>query len=58
MALYSGRSTLFLDQTEARRAKKIFFGDRPPPYIRVWITPYPPLSQGVDPALLCTITYA
>ena len=33
-------SPLFSDQTEARRADKIFFGDRPP------------LSQGLDPALL------
>ena len=38
---------LFLDQTDARWAKKIFFGDRPPPprmtgrpplpYLKVWI---------------------
>ena len=38
---------LFLDQTEARRAKKIFLGapptlskgldDHPPPYLKVWI---------------------
>ena len=37
--LLSGRSRggpppLFLDQTEAQRAKKIFFGDRPPPLIQ------------------------
>ena len=32
---------LFLDQTEARRAEKNFFGD-PPPYLRVWMTPLPP----------------
>ena len=31
-------STLFLDQTEAWRAKKIFFGDWAPPYRRVWMT--------------------
>ena len=50
---------LFLDQTETRRAKKIFLGDRPPP-------PHPPskglddldplpLSQGLDlePLLAC-----
>ena len=47
---------LFLNQTEARRAEKQIFGDRPPPpYLRVWITaPHPPLirlSQGLDPAL-------
>ena len=28
---------LFLDQTEARRAEKSFFGDRAPPYLKVWI---------------------
>ena len=28
---------LFLDQTEARRTEKNFFGD--PPFLRVWITP-------------------
>ena len=35
-------SPLFLDQTEARRAEKKLFGDHPPPYLRVWMTP-PPL---------------
>ena len=30
--------TLFLDQTEAWRAKKICFGDWAPPYRRVWMT--------------------
>ena len=39
-----GPAPLFLDQTEARRAEKKFFGDRPPPT--------PPLSQGLDPALV------
>ena len=34
---------LILDQTEARRAEKMSFGDRLPP---------PPLSQGLDQALL------
>ena len=29
-------------QAEARRAEKIFLGDRPPPYLRVWMTPPPP----------------
>lgn len=34
---------LFLDQTEAGRAEKKFFGDRPPPsYLRVWMTAPPP----------------
>ena len=38
---------LVLDQTEARRAKKKFFGDHPPPPP----SPFTPLSQGLDPAL-------
>ena len=53
---------LFLDQTEARRAEKIFFdtghpllckglNDRPPP-------PTPTLSQGLDLALKCLSLYA
>ena len=31
--------TLFLDQNEAQRAEKKFFGDQPPdlPYLKVWI---------------------
>ena len=31
------RPSLFVDQTEARRAEKMFFGDRlpPPPYLKV-----------------------
>ena len=36
---------LFLDQTEARRARKIFLGGRPDPTLL-----HPP-SQGLDPAL-------
>ena len=28
---------LFFDQNEAQRAKKKFFGDRSPPYLRVWM---------------------
>ena len=43
-------SPLFLDQTEARRAEKKFLGDRPPTYLRVWMTdpplPSPPSYQG------------
>ena len=35
---------LFLDQTVARRAEKIFFWTPPPPLP-------PPLSQGLGPAL-------
>ena len=51
---------LFLDQTKAHRAEKKF-GDRAPPYFRVWMTALPPtpppptpptpLSLGLDPAL-------
>ena len=37
-----GPAPFFLDQTEARRAENIFLGDRPPPYLRVWMTPTPP----------------
>ena len=46
-------SPLFSDQTEARRADKIFLGDRPPPLSKgLDDRPPPPLSQGLDPALL------
>ena len=39
---------LFLDQTEARRAEKYFFGDQltPLPHIRVWMTALPPVSKS------------
>ena len=37
---------LFLDQTEARKAKNIFLGVCLPP-------PPPPLPQSLDPALIC-----
>ena len=40
----------FLDQTGARRSK-LFFLDRVPPYLRVWMTG-PPLTEGLDPPLL------
>ena len=48
---------LFVDQSEAQRAKKRFLETGPPPYLRVWMTapsPRPHLSQGLDPALLLT----
>ena len=38
-----GAPPLFLDQTEAQRAEKNFFGGCPPPYLRVWMTA-PPVS--------------
>ena len=40
---------LFLDQTQAQRAKKIFFWRLDPP-----LDDHPPLSQGLYPALRCT----
>ena len=48
-----GPPFLCLDETEARRAKKYFFGDRPPPPFSKDLDdrPPPPLSQGLDPAL-------
>ena len=39
---------LFLDQNEA---KKIFLRLLSPPYLRVWMTAPPPLSEGLDPPL-------
>ena len=47
------RPSLLLNQTEDRRAEKIWGGDHPP-YLRVWMTASPPpspLSQGLGPAL-------
>ena len=44
---------LFFDQTEARRAKKLFLetAPLPPSYLRVWMTGPPHLSQDLDPAM-------
>ena len=39
---------LFFDQNEARRAEKNFFADRAPPYLGVWMTAPPFLSEGLD----------
>ena len=39
---------LFLDETKARRAEKIIFGDRPP--LSKGVDDRPLLSQGLDPA--------
>ena len=30
------------------------FSDKAYPYLRVWMTPPPPLSEGLDPPLCCT----
>ena len=55
-----GPPTLFLDQTEAQRAEKTFFGDRPPPPFshglvdRPFPPPPPPLSESLDPPLSYT----
>ena len=45
---------LFLEQTETRRAEKIFFGDHPPPQSKNLDDLEPLLSQDLDPALLFT----
>ena len=43
---------LLLDQSEARRAEKIFLRPGPPPpYLRVGMTAPPPLSEGLNPPL-------
>ena len=44
------RPSLILDQTEARRAKKIFFINHPP-YLRVWMTASPPLTPPYPKAV-------
>ena len=57
---------LFLDQTETRRAEKIFLGDRspPPPHLRVWMTWTPPYLKVwiwhcyLPPKLLQYVFYA
>ena len=55
---------LFLDQTETRRAGKIFFGDPPPPLLRIWMTWTPPYLQiwiqhcYLPPKLLQYVAYA
>ena len=46
---YSGGSReggppLFVDQTEAQRAKKLFLETAPPPYLRVWMSDPPDLK--------------
>ena len=49
-----GQPPLFLDQTEARRAEKVFLGGGPGPPLSMCLDDQPPLppSQGRDPALL------
>ena len=36
-----GPRSLFLDQTEARRAEKNFLETEPPPYLRIWMAAPP-----------------
>ena len=45
---------LFLDQTEARRAEKMFFETAPPPHFCQGLDDRPPspLSEGLDPPLI------
>ena len=59
--MYSGgsrggqASPLFLDQTEAQRAEKLFGRPPPPPLFKGLDDQHPPplpLSQGLDQALL------
>jgi len=46
------RPPLFLDQTEAQKAENFFWipapTHPPPPYLRVWMTAPPLLSEGLD----------
>ena len=50
-----GPPPLFLDQTEARRAEKIFGETTLPPLSKGLDDRAPPLSQGLDPALKCIV---
>ena len=61
-----GPAPLILNPNWGPKGRKKFFGDRPPPSLRVWMTgppsplisgsgwpgPPPPLSQGLDPSLI------
>ena len=49
---------LFFDQNEARRTEKNFFGDRPPPYLKVWIHRHCHVSRCQSPSLQNSITDA
>ena len=50
--LWSPNPSLFLDQTEARRAERNFLRDPAPAYLRVWMTGLlPSFSEGLDPPL-------
>ena len=46
---------LFLEQTGARSAEKMFLETPPPPNLRVWTAPS--LSQGLDPALVALLVF-
>ena len=47
--------TLILRPNLGLKGQKKFFGDPPPPYLRVFGWPGPPLSRGLDWALFCAI---
>ena len=48
-----GPPPLCLDQTDARRAEKNFFGDlSPPPPLSQGLDDRPPLSEGLDSPML------
>ena len=42
---------LFLDQLRSRPKGRKNFWETTPPYLRVWMTGCPPLSEGLDPPL-------
>ena len=45
--------TLFIEQTEARRAEKNFFETAPLPYLRAWMIGAPPtFSESLDLPLI------
>ena len=49
---------LFLDQTEARRANKLFLETAPSPLLKALDDRPPSLSQGLDPALFYILDFS
>ena len=47
---WGDRPPLFLGQTEDQRVEKKFSETAPPPYLRVWMTAAPTLSEGQGPS--------